>query len=358
MKNTRFFVLALTISVLAVGLIACSNEDDPGVAPKAPETVSASILDGMVTIAWSGTRGATGYEVYRSNDDFSYFFLRGEVTGTSCTDPFPQSGSNYYKVVALNGKLKSGLSVASSVVTHASSYEFEPDMVFIQGGTFIMGAQNIDGRAANYTPAEVYTSTPTHSVTLSDFAIAKCEITLRQWYDVMGEWPEHVTFDSDANLEWPICLITWNECEAFIAKLNQLTGKKYRLPTEAEWEFSARGGNASKGYQYSGGDALDSIAWHTGNADNHIQPVGLKKPNELGLFDMTGNVSEFCSDWYGTYSSDSQTNPTGPFFGTYRLRRGGHIRSQSDFLYVFSRLRIVAHDYDFLGIRVALSVPD
>ena len=121
----------------------------------------------------------------------------------------------------------------------------------------------------------------------------------------------------------PVEQVSWNDIQEFITKLNTMTGKTFRLPTEAEWEYAARGGNKSKGYKYSGSNTLDNVAWYTNNSSSKTHPVGQKQPNELGLYDMSGNVWEWCQDWYGSYSSSSQTNPTGPSSGSYRVLRGG-----------------------------------
>jgi len=186
------------------------------------------------------------------------------------------------------------------------------NMVFVKGGTFMMGATSEQGSdvCSNEEPA--------HQVTLSDFYIGKHEVTQAQWKAVMGSNPSHFKGD---NL--PVERVSWKDCQTFIRKLNELTGLRFRLPTEAEWEYTARGGNRSRGYKYSGGDDLGSVGWYYGNSGNKTHPVGQKRANELGLHDMSGNVCEWCSDWYGDYSSFSQTNPTGPVSGKYRVIRGG-----------------------------------
>jgi formylglycine-generating enzyme required for sulfatase activity len=121
----------------------------------------------------------------------------------------------------------------------------------------------------------------------------------------------------------PVEDVSWDYVQEFIKKLNAKTGKTYRLPTEAEWEYAARGGNKSKGYKYSGSDKIEDVAWYAGNPGYKTHPVGTKKPNELGIYDMSGNVSEWCQDWLGSYSIFPQKNPQGPSSGTYRVIRGG-----------------------------------
>ena len=212
------------------------------------------------------------------------------------------------------------------------------NMVYVSGGTFIMGGDDSSDQM------------PTHSVTLSSYYICKYEVTQALWRAVMGSNPSYSKGD---NL--PVECVSWNDCQTFIKRLNSYTGRDFRLPTEAEWEFAARGGNYSRHYKYSGSNNLDDVAWHGDNSDR-THPVGTKRPNELGLYDMSGNVFEWCSDWYGTYSSYSQTNPTGPDSGSYCINRGGA------FAYGASRHRSTDRSYStpdtyyyFLGLRLVLS---
>ena len=180
------------------------------------------------------------------------------------------------------------------------------NMVRVEGGTFTMGATR--GQ---------YGDKPAHQVTLSTFSIGRYEVTQDEWEYVMGSNPS-----SFKGSKRPVESISWNDCQEFIRKLNTITGRHFRLPTEAEWEFAARGGNRSKGYKYSGSNSDGSVAWNKWNSDC-THDVGQKVPNELGLYDMSGNVKEWCQDWSGDYSSNSLTNPTGPSSGTYRVYRGG-----------------------------------
>ena len=143
-------------------------------------------------------------------------------------------------------------------------------------------------------------------------------MTQALWKAVMGSNPRVRKGD---NL--PMTWVRWNDCQEFIRKLNALTGQNFRLPTEAEWEFACRGGNNSRGYKYSGSDNIDNVAWYFSNSDQTAHPVATKSPNELGIYDMSGNVWEWCSDWYAIYSSGAQTNPKGPYDGSNRVFRGG-----------------------------------
>ena len=184
-------------------------------------------------------------------------------------------------------------------------------MIPVQGGTFQMGA-TLEQQSSDRDEK------PVHSVTLSSYSIGETELTQALWQAVMDNNPSN--FRGGGNL--PVENVSWNDCQEFIRKLNQLTGATFRLPTEAEWEFAARGGNKSRGTQYAGSSNLDEVAWSDNNSDNKTHPVKTKLPNELGLYDMSGNVWEWCQDWYGNYSSSSQTNPTGPRRGSYSVRRG------------------------------------
>lgn len=186
------------------------------------------------------------------------------------------------------------------------------DMIKVEGGTFTMGATSEQGNDAydNEKPA--------HQVTLSDYYIGETEVTQALWQAVMGNNPSSVKGNSN-----PVESVTWNDCQEFIRKLNSLTGRTFRLPTEAEWEFAARGGNESKGYKYSGSNSIDNVAWYAGNYSYKTHAVKTKSPNELGIYDMSGNVYEWCQDWYGSYSSNAQTNPKGPLSYSYRVLRGG-----------------------------------
>lgn len=219
------------------------------------------------------------------------------------------------------------------------------DMVYVEGGTFTMGATSEQG-------SDAYSDeSPIHSVTVSDFYIGKYEVTQAQWRAVMGSNPSYFTGD---NL--PVEQVSWNDIQKFITKLNTMTGKTFRLPTEAEWEYAARGGDKSKGYKYSGSNTLDNVAWYTNNSSRKTHPVGQKQPNELGLYDMSGNVWEWCQDLYGNYSSSSQTNPTGPSSGSKRVLRGGSCDINAMYCRVSYRLNAYPGTRSYTGgFRLACS---
>ncbi|MBQ8655598.1 MAG: formylglycine-generating enzyme family protein [Prevotella sp.] len=187
-----------------------------------------------------------------------------------------------------------------------------------------------------------------HQVTLSSFSICKYEVTQELWQAVMGNNPS-----SFKGNKLPVERVSWEDCQQFITLLNQKTGKNYRLPTEAEWEYAARGGNLSHGYKYAGSDSLDVVGWYANHKKKH--DVGTKRANELGLYDMSGNVWEWCSDCYGKYDATEQTNPQGSSSGSTRIFRGGSWSSEE-------RLCRVTHRGDFvrtfrsndIGLRLVL----
>ncbi len=185
------------------------------------------------------------------------------------------------------------------------------NMITIDGGTFTMGEAPEQDEDAFFDNEK-----PVHEVTLSTFSIGETEVTQELWQAVMGSNPSFFT----GNLQRPVEQVSWEDCQTFIAKLNQMTGRTFRLPTEAEWEYAARGGNKSGHYVYAGSNEVYNVAWY-GEDETHA--VATKLPNELGVYDMSGNVWEWCHDWYGDYSGDAQTNPTGPASGTDRVCRGG-----------------------------------
>ena len=200
------------------------------------------------------------------------------------------------------------------------------EMVFVEGGTFQMGATSEQGSDAYYEEK------PVHTVTVSSFYIGKTEVTQELWVAVMGSNPSY--FKKGGN--YPVESVSWNDVQEFLKKLNAITGKQYRLPTEAEWEYAARGGNKSRGYKYSGGNNIEDIAWYEGNSSQETHPIATKAPNELGIYDMSGNVMEWCQDWYNSeyYSQSPSNNPQGASSGINRVLRGG----SWDFIASFSRV--------------------
>lgn len=221
----------------------------------------------------------------------------------------------------------------------------EPVMVRVEGGTFQMGSN--EGEADEK---------PVRSVSVNTFYIGQYEVTQSEWRSVMGKNPPELYFKGCNSC--PVDDVSWNDIQEFLKKLNAKTGKIYRLPTEAEWELAARGGNKSKGYTYSGSNDLKSVAWFTDNSESKTHPVGTKNANELGIYDMSGNVWEWCSDWYGTYSSGSQQNPKGATTGSSRVYRGGSWLNYAGGCRVAYRVSgTPAGRNNSLGFRLVLSSP-
>lgn len=217
------------------------------------------------------------------------------------------------------------------------------DMVEVRGGTFMMGATS-----EQYDADE--DEILVHQVTVSSFYIGKTEVTQALWKAVTGGEPSQ--FKGSIR---PVENVSWEDCQDFIAKLNRLTGMHFRLPTEAEWEFAARGGIKSFCTQFSGGNFLDDVAWYDDNNAGQTHDVATKRPNELGLYDMSGNVWEWCSDWYADYSSASQTNPIGPSSGAERVLRGGSWCGNDSYCRVFARDGYYPEArYYYIGLRLAL----
>lgn len=208
-------------------------------------------------------------------------------------------------------------------------------MVHVEGGSFTMGA------TSEQIWYSVIDEKPAHQVTLSSFSIGETEVTQALWKAVMGIDPPKVALwenvmETGKGPQHPVVWVSWDDCQEFLKKLNALTGKDFRLPTEAEWEYAARGGNKSKGYMYAGSNTLEEVAWYEKNcpykdddqSDYCPHEVALKHPNELGLYDMSGNVEEWCSDWYkyDYYSVSPKMNPQGPDSGFNYVARGGYWR--------------------------------
>lgn len=216
-------------------------------------------------------------------------------------------------------------------------------MIAVEGGTFNMGTlkSNADEK-------------PVHSVTLNSFYIGQTEVTQELWEAVMDSNPSNF---QGATL--PVERVSWEDCQQFITKLNAVTGKKFRLPTEAEWEFAARGGLQSKNYIYSGNDVIDNAAWYYINSYNQTHDVGQKMPNELDIYDMSGNVSEWCQDWYDpnyySLSEENENNPTGPATGEQRVGRGGNWMTEASSCRCFCREAYLPSTKGWaLGLRLAL----
>ena len=220
----------------------------------------------------------------------------------------------------------------------------------VEGGSFMMGATT-----DQYDP-DIYTDKPAHLVCLSPYYIATTEVTVELWRAVM---PESEIISPRGYPTIPISYVSWNECQEFVRRLDSITGLPFRLPSEAEWEYAARGGNKSKSFRFAGGNIADSIGWTYSSSGNWKHPVGRKHPNELGLYDMTGNVSEWCQDIYGAYQLSTLPNPCGADTGSYRIVRGGsYDECNANSHLSVRRWYRPETTAGYIGFRVAFTLPN
>lgn len=309
----------------------------------APTNVNATYNSSTqkVTVTWNSVNGANSYNVYRNGD-----LIVSNISNLKYIDNNSAEGQHYYCIQAVRGDNISETSAPSFILipltnTTITINGINIKMVKVQGGTFQMGG-------------ETYATSPIHQVSLTDYYISETEVTQELWKAVMGVNPSYNT-SSNQN---PVDCLSYYDCKNFIQKLNELTGKHFRLPTEAQWEFAARGGTKSKGYKYSGSNNIEDVAWYFGSGGYHN--VGSKKPNELGLYDMSGNVKEYCEDYYAAYGNEAQTNPMGPIRETSsRVLRGGMWTSGQSECTVSYREKTEMHYYNHgnytgCGLRLAL----
>jgi formylglycine-generating enzyme required for sulfatase activity len=263
-----------------------------------------------------------------------------------------RSGKKKIDIAVGNDKINIQLTFGNKFTYTVGGVSFT--MIFVEGGTFTMGATS---------EQSIYAydwEKPAHSVTLSDYYIGQTEVTQSLWQKVMGSNPSYYKGGNR-----PVENVSWNDCQTFISKLNSMTGRNFRLPTEAEWEYAARGGSKSMGYKYSGSNDINAVAVYERNSYykdssspyNGTQPIKKSKtPNELGIYDMSGNVYEWCNDWYGLYNSGSQTNPKGALSGWSRVIRGGSwFNASKDCRVSFRSYCSPNRGYNYTGLRLAMS---
>jgi len=319
---------------------------------------------GGVAFALSGDTVRISYSL----DEQADICVRVAVAGGRYTEPLKGFTGDVGKSVAPGRqRLMQGISIPEIKGVDSSDLSFlvEVDdgallvyagsqcfrMLPVEGGRFTMGCTHKAGEKNTYSD-----ELPLHQVTVNNFYLGRHEVTQGLWKEVMGENPSKW----EGNDSLPVEQVSWNEAQIFIARLSQMTGYRFRLPTEAEWEYAARGGKRSRGSRYPGTNAsVWSHCWFVLNSDGHTHPVGRLLPNELGFYDMGGNVMEWCADWMAPYTAQPQNCPQGPRKGENRILRGGCINSPSWGCSVFERSWYVPdYGYPYYGFRLALDTPE
>ncbi len=334
-KAAHWLMLCLCLLHTPLFLMSSCSKDDDKEAPRLEVSPEELMLDsngeGTLTITAN-----TMWSVSTSAKWLTFSSMSGVGDGSVSVGVIGNSTSDRTAVVTVKGENISRQAVVTQKGTPSEPSTPSPEtpsgpstpsesskqtfnvagvsfsMVRVEGGTFWMGATAEQGDDT-YSDEK-----PAHQVTLSTYYIGETEVTQELWKVVMGSNPSYFS-----GSKHPVEDVSWDNCQTFINKLNQLTGKNFRLPTEAEWEFAARGGNKSKGFKYAGSNSIGDVAWCGSNSGDKTHEVGTKQANELGIYDMSGNVWEWCQDWYVGYSSNVQTNPAGPSTGSYRVNRGG-----------------------------------
>ncbi len=372
MKSLKSIVFYILLIMTAAFAASCDNGAlQPGNQPVAvlgirisPTTVEIGMGDTMeytVSIIPENADNRN-YTLTSDNEAVATVSEAGILTAVSV-------GNAKITVLSEDG----GCKAVSHVTVVESLFDAEEilasiEMILVEGDTFEMGATPEQGKEAEMNEE------PVHRVALSDFYIGKYEVTQAQWKAVMGDdiLSQHTKALKDSTVpmgarpsdegvdvlgdNYPMFYVNWNEASEFIARLNEITGKEFRLLTEAEWEYAARGGSLSEGYKYSGSNDIDEVAWYNLNSGASLHEVGSKKANELGIYDMSGNVWEWVSDYAGYYSDGLEVDPTGPAQGDRRILRGGSCANEAKFS------RVSARDFDDptarfprAGFRLAMS---
>lgn len=324
------------------------NSDDVlhNVGTKAPNELGIYDMSGNISewcLDWKGNYTAEAQDNPTGPETGTYRVARGGAYSNPQSISRVSSRPGYRPTgAAANLGLRLVLVPTDETTYTVNGVDFI--MVNVEGGTFTMGSTNN------------FDEEPIHQVTLSPFAIGQVEVTQELWQAVMGSNPSHFNGDSyGTDLQRPVETVSWNDCQEFITELNKLTGMNFCLPTEAEWEYVARGGAKSKGYTYCGSNTLGDVAWYCDNSDYVSHDVGTKQANELGVYDMNGNVWEWCQDWYGDYSAEAQADPTGPFTGSERIQRGGSFEHETwAFPPTFRNAMSQNYKHKSVGLRLVL----
>ena len=333
---------------------------------------SDATLELLTSVLYFESTASTVYLVVNTNSGYSVssdvswlsFDCRGQSVTVYClannsssprTATITVKASGVTRTISVSQKAGSGTNTDSdtddsssrtfTVTSNGQIVSFK--MIKVEGGTFQMGSTTGDSDEQ-----------PVHIVTITnDYYMCETEVTNELWAAIMGVIPSK----KNSGDTYPVEYISYDDCQSFLPALNgklssQLgSDEQFRFPTEAEWEFAAKGGNKSKGYTYAGSNTIDDVAWYGGNSSSTTHPVKTKSPNELGLYDMCGNVDEWCYDWYGSYNNTTQTDPTGPTSGSYRVIRGGGWTTAATSCSLASRGRPwSSYRYYSIGLRLCL----
>ena len=335
--KTTFSIVGKGLVLLALGLMCCVQATAAGAS--SGHVIKSNAADGLLGRA--GDLNGDG--------NFNITDITGIISCILNDEPVSEiadvNGDNVLSVTDITAGIDMIMSGRKTCyVFVVDGYVFR--MVEVEGGTFDMGGYDNEAYGDEL---------PVHQVTLSTFLIGETEVTNGMWEYMMGDDPHEGHPDSRC----PVVNVMWGGCWNLMSYLNRMTGLNFRLPTEAEWEYAARGGLYSHGYKYSGSDNYDDVAWNENNSGDVIQHVGTKQPNELGIYDMSGNVWEWCNDWYGTYPSEPCVNPTGPETGPGRVVRGGCMMGHVRFGRTTYRMYYAPDTRrSEVGFRLALTLPD
>lgn len=340
------FVENLSLILLILHLGSCDRNEkldstvtppiNKQTIPKPTNLYLVSLNTSSVYLHWDDVTIKTGYNIYIGEDSTSTSFFQFVTNNSNRIEFQFDSNKTYY--FRSQTKYQNDSSELSEAVRLKFNFP-----IYVKGGTFQMGDSSgaLDQRAI-------------HNVTLSNFYISRYEVTVTQYREFCQShfatcYPQQPLIGKD---DFPMVNVSWSDAEEFCTWLTQKTGKKHRLPTESEWEFVARGGSKSGSYLYSGSNVLDSVGWNINNSGNMLHGVGLRLPNELGVYDLSGNVREWCSDWYGEYITNIQINPQGPSSGVYKVQRGGYFNDYESSCRVSARYRDAPNSKQFnVGFR-------
>lgn len=302
---------------VAIIRILCDNKESGQIEVK-QQGVSLNLDKDQILIGFAGEQVQLSVEC---NTDWSVDNELQWITATREGTKVAISAKRNYDLLTRSGSIliKSGdASTTLHLVQEASPWYHSFEMVPVEGGTFTMGAQKQYPADPNYDEEAYIVESPVRNINIRDYRMSKYEVTQAQWVAAFGENP---SFDQGDSL--PVEMVSWDMVQNFIAQLNEMSGENYRLPTEAEWEYAARGGVKSSSYMFSGASVLSVCGWYYSNSDSSSHNVGEKIPNELGIYDMSGNVREWCQDWFDYYDSEELDNPVGPLDGVKKVNRGG-----------------------------------